>query len=76
MAQAILGDTFPPEKRGLAFALCGITAICSPSFREVPHDSRLLCAPQNGQVTVNTAVPSYHLNLSIGPPARHRSTNQ
>src|SRR6266853_6397603 len=26
MAQAILGDTFPPEKRGLAFALCGITA--------------------------------------------------
>ena len=27
MAQAILADTFPPEKRGLAFALYGITAI-------------------------------------------------
>jgi len=25
MAQAILGDSFPPEKRGLAFALYGIT---------------------------------------------------
>src|SRR5262249_36581686 len=25
MAQAILADTFPPEKRGLAFALYGIT---------------------------------------------------
>jgi hypothetical protein len=28
MAQAILGDSFPPEKRGLAFALYGITVIC------------------------------------------------
>jgi MFS transporter, DHA2 family, multidrug resistance protein len=26
MAQAILADTFPPEKQGLAFALYGITA--------------------------------------------------
>jgi len=26
MAQAILGDSFPPEKRGLAFALYGITS--------------------------------------------------
>ena len=26
MAQAILADTFPPQKRGLAFALYGITA--------------------------------------------------
>src|SRR6202023_1921046 len=32
MAQAILGDTFPPEKRGLAFALYGITAISAPSI--------------------------------------------
>jgi DHA2 family multidrug resistance protein len=32
MAQAILGDTFPPEKRGLAFALYGITAICAPAI--------------------------------------------
>jgi DHA2 family multidrug resistance protein len=31
MAQAILGDTFPPEKRGLAFALYGVTAICAPA---------------------------------------------
>src|ERR1700722_6003275 len=32
MAQAFLGDTFPPEKRGLAFALNGITAICAPAI--------------------------------------------
>src|SRR6516165_3450888 len=30
MAQAILADTFPPEQRGLAFALYGITAIIAP----------------------------------------------
>src|SRR6202166_2213786 len=32
MAQSILGDTFPPEKRGLAFSLYGITAICAPAI--------------------------------------------
>jgi DHA2 family multidrug resistance protein len=32
MAQAILGDSFSPEKRGLAFALYGITAICAPAI--------------------------------------------
>jgi DHA2 family multidrug resistance protein len=32
MAQAILADTFPPEKRGLAFALYGVTAICAPAI--------------------------------------------
>jgi len=32
MAQAILADTFPPEKRGLAFALCGVTAIIAPTI--------------------------------------------
>jgi MFS transporter, DHA2 family, multidrug resistance protein len=31
MAQAILADTFPPEKRGLAFALYGITAVVAPT---------------------------------------------
>src|SRR5215510_2529249 len=31
MAQAILADTFPPEKRGLAFALYGITAVIAPT---------------------------------------------
>ena len=31
MAQAILADTFPPEKRGLAFALYGITTIVAPT---------------------------------------------
>jgi len=31
MAQAILADTFPPEKRGLAFALYGITAVLAPT---------------------------------------------
>src|SRR2546425_2154296 len=32
MAQAILADTFPPEKRGLAFALYGITAVMAPTI--------------------------------------------
>jgi DHA2 family multidrug resistance protein len=32
MAQSILGDSFPPEKRGLAFSLYGITAICAPAI--------------------------------------------
>jgi DHA2 family multidrug resistance protein len=32
MAQAILADTFPPEKRGLAFALYGITIVCAPAI--------------------------------------------
>jgi DHA2 family multidrug resistance protein len=32
MAQAILADIFPPEKRGLAFSLYGITAVFAPSI--------------------------------------------
>jgi len=32
MAQAILADTFPPEQRGLAFALYGITAVTAPTI--------------------------------------------
>ncbi|HEU0368483.1 MAG TPA: MFS transporter, partial [Candidatus Acidoferrum sp.] len=32
LAQAILADTFPPEKRGLAFSLYGVTAIVAPSI--------------------------------------------
>lgn len=32
MTQAILADTFPPEKRGLAFALYGVTVICGPAI--------------------------------------------
>jgi MFS family permease len=31
MAQAILNDTFPPEKRGSAFALYGISAVIAPT---------------------------------------------
>ena len=30
--QSILTDTFPPEKRGAAFALYGMTVICAPIF--------------------------------------------
>ena len=30
MAQAILADTFPPQQRGVAFALYGITAVVGP----------------------------------------------
>jgi MFS transporter, DHA2 family, multidrug resistance protein len=32
MAQAILADTFPPEKQGLAFSLYGVTAVFAPSI--------------------------------------------
>src|ERR1700676_4023862 len=32
MAQAILADTFPPQQRGLAFALYGISAIMAPTI--------------------------------------------
>ena len=32
MAQAILADTFPPDKRGLAFALYGVTVIVAPTI--------------------------------------------
>jgi MFS transporter, DHA2 family, multidrug resistance protein len=32
MAQAIMADIFPPEKRGLAFSLYGITAVCAPAI--------------------------------------------
>jgi DHA2 family multidrug resistance protein len=32
MAQAILADVFPPQKRGIAFALYGITAIMAPTI--------------------------------------------
>src|ERR1700694_1447366 len=32
MAQAILADTFPPQQRGLVFALYGITAIMAPTI--------------------------------------------
>ena len=30
MAQAILADTFPPQQRGLAFALFGVTVVVAP----------------------------------------------
>src|ERR1700683_5526070 len=32
MAQAILADTFPPDKRGLAFSIYGVTAVVAPAI--------------------------------------------
>jgi DHA2 family multidrug resistance protein len=32
MAQAVLADSFPPEKRGLAFSIYGVTAVCAPAI--------------------------------------------
>jgi MFS transporter, DHA2 family, multidrug resistance protein len=32
MAQAIMADVFPPEKRGQAFALYGLTAVVAPAL--------------------------------------------
>src|SRR5258708_2133248 len=44
MAQAILPDTFPPENRGLAFSIYGVTAVYrareSSFFRRKGEDSR------------------------------------
>ena len=32
MAQAIMADVFPPEKRGLAFSIYGLTAVVAPAL--------------------------------------------
>src|SRR6266403_35352 len=40
MAQAILADTFPPEKRGLAFALYGVTSIIAPTVGPTLGETR------------------------------------
>ena len=32
MVQAILADSFPPERRGLAFSVYGVTAVCAPAL--------------------------------------------
>src|SRR5215471_3506180 len=32
MAQAILADSFPPQQRGLAFAVFGVTAVVAPTI--------------------------------------------
>jgi len=32
MAQAILADSFPLERRGLAFSVYGVTAVCAPAL--------------------------------------------
>jgi len=32
MAQSILADSFPAEKRGVAFSVYGITAVCAPAI--------------------------------------------
>jgi DHA2 family multidrug resistance protein len=32
LAQSILADSFPPEKRGLAFSVYGVTAVCAPAI--------------------------------------------
>jgi DHA2 family multidrug resistance protein len=57
MAQAILGDTFPPEKRGLAFALYGVTAICAPAIGPT----------LGGWITDNYSWPwIFYINVPVG----------
>jgi MFS transporter, DHA2 family, multidrug resistance protein len=57
MAQAILADTFPPEKRGLAFALYGITAVIAPTVGPT----------LGGWITYNYSWRwIFYLNLPIG----------
>ena len=59
MAQAILADTFPPQQRGLAFALFGITVVVAPDSRT--HPGRL----DHRQLRLA-------LDLSDQPAGRHR----
>jgi DHA2 family multidrug resistance protein len=57
MAQAILADTFPPEKRGLAFSVYGITAVIAPTIGPT----------LGGWITYNYSWRwIFYLNLPIG----------
>ena len=57
IAQAILADSFPPDKRGLAFALYGITAVLAPTVGPT----------LGGWITYNYSWRwIFYLNLPIG----------
>jgi len=57
MAQAILADTFPPQKRGMAFALYGITAVLAPTIGPV----------LGGWITFNYSWRwIFYINLPVG----------
>ncbi|HMD33261.1 MAG TPA: DHA2 family efflux MFS transporter permease subunit [Candidatus Acidoferrales bacterium] len=57
MAQAILADTFPPEKRGLAFALYGVTVIVAPTVGPT----------LGGWITDNYSWPwIFYINVPVG----------
>src|ERR1700747_109592 len=60
MAQAILADTFPPAKRGLAFALYGITIVCAPAVGPT----------FGGWITDNYSWRwIFYINVPVGNPA-------
>ena len=54
MTQAIPGDLFPPEKRGVAFALYGVTAIMAPPL--VHSGRRRLWLPVIANLIIVSAV--------------------
>ena len=56
MTQAILADTFPPEKRGLAFALSGVTAICAAAIGPTLGGGSRTTIPGVGFVCINVPV--------------------
>ena len=56
MTQAILADTFPPEKRGLAFALYGVTAICAPALAVFAVINGPYCDSAPGRIITTSAV--------------------
>src|SRR5208283_1855527 len=66
MAQAILADTFPPEKRGLAFSIYGITAVCAPAIGRLDYRQRLMAMDFPHQ----SARRSSHFGACISPGAR------
>src|ERR1700735_5177416 len=61
--QAILAETFPPAKRGQAFAMYGLAVVCAPAIG--PTLGGYIWASFNGRCCVFLNVPICLLSLSL-----------